>query len=319
MRKTIAFTKDLNLLVNEPLEQLEVPQVLWYWLDITAPDEDDILLLREHFHFHHLAIEDCLQLFERPKVDFYEKYNFFILNVLNQKTLEATDLDMFVGENYVITLHREDLAETHMIREKIIADQNAWDDGHLYIAYLIFDKIVDQYFPAIYRIEDDLGDIDIRVGGNAGQSIINRVFNLRNDLLKLRRIINSMKELTYRILKSEHLEGFRNNKFYFNDIYDHLLKLSDTIESNREMTADMRDSYLALNSNRTNIIMTILTIVSSVFIPLTFIVGVYGMNFEYMPELQWKSGYFIIMGIMAAIGVSMFLWFKIKGWLDIYK
>ena len=128
-----------------------------------------------------------------------------------------------------------------------------------------------------------------------------------------------MKELLYRILNSEHLQDFRNSKKYFNDIYDHLLKLSDIIESNREMTADMRDSYLSINSHQMNKIMTILTIITSIFIPLTFVVGIYGMNFDFMPELRWKYGYFIILSVMAVGGIFMFLWFKIKGWLNIYK
>jgi magnesium transporter len=260
-----------------------------------------------------------LRRYERPKVDFYDKYNFFVLNALNSQMLTTIDLNLFVGENYVVSVHKTDLIEISDVRDKLISNKNIWAKGHLYVSYLIFDRIVDQYFPAVYQIEDNLSKIVIRSGSNVSHNIINRVFILREELLKLRRNIYSMKELLYRILNSEHLQDFRNNKHYFNDIYDHLLKLSDIIDSNRELTADMRDSYLSINSNRMNKIMTILTVISSIFIPLTFIVGIYGMNFDYMPELKWRFGYFIIMGIVVAIGIAMFLWFKIKGWLNIYK
>lgn len=319
MFNTLALTENLELLVDVSVDRLNEPDINWYWVDISAPNESDILLLSEHFHFHHLAIEDCLHLYDRPKVDFYDKYNFFVLNALNLSSLTTVSLNLFIGKNYVVSFHKSQLIEISNLRDKLISNKNIWAEGHLYVAYLIFDKIVDQYFPAVYQIEDNLSKIVIRAGENVGHSIINRVFDLREDLLKLRRNIYSMKELLYRILNSEHLQDFRNSKHYFNDIYDHLLKLSDIIDSNREMTADMRDSYLSINSHRMNKIMTILTVVSSVFIPLTFIVGVYGMNFDYMPELKWRFGYFIILCIMAALGIAMFLWFKIKGWLNIYK
>lgn len=316
---TLALTESLELLVDVSVDRLSEPDINWYWVDISTPEESDILLLSDYFHFHHLAIEDCLHLYERPKVDFYDKYNFFVLNALNLPNLTSVDLNLFVGKNYVVSFHKTDLIELSNLREKLISNQNIWTEGHLYITYLIFDKIVDQYFPAVFKIEDSLSKIVIRASKNVSHIVIDRVFSLREDLLKLRRNINSMKELLYRILNSEHLQDFRNNKHYFNDIYDHLLKLSDIVDSNREMTADMRDSFLSINSNRMNKIMTILTVISSIFIPLTFIVGIYGMNFDIMPELRWKYGYFIILGIMGAIGVAMFLWFKVKGWLNIYK
>lgn len=319
MIKTLAFTEDLKLLVDVPVERLDAPDINWYWVDITSHDESDISLLSEHFNFHHLAIEDCLLDYERPKVNYYNEYNFFVLNALNLTNLTTVDLNLFVGKNYIVSFHKVELIEISNVHEKVISNENIWAEGHLYVTYLIFDKIVDQYFPTVYQVEDNLEQIVIMAGGNVGQNIINRVFSLREDLIKLRRTINSMKELLYRILNSEHLHDFRNSKHYFNDIYDHLLKLSDIIESNREMTADMRDSYLSINSHQMNKIMTILTIITSIFIPLTFVVGIYGMNFDFMPELRWKYGYFIILSVMAAGGISMFLWFKIKGWLNIYK
>lgn len=148
------------------------------------------------------------------------------------------------------------------------------------------------------------------------KDFIEKIFSVRSDLLRMRSIVNSMRDLLYRIINSHHLEGFPGHPFYLSDIYDHLLKLSDMIESNREITSDLRDSYLSLNANRTSNIMALLTIITSIFIPLTFIVGIYGMNFKYMPELQWRYGYFFVLGIMAIIALSMIYWFRKKGWFN---
>ena len=125
-----------------------------------------------------------------------------------------------------------------------------------------------------------------------------------------------MRDLLYRILNSERLQGFEDHKLYFSDVYEHLVKLADMAESSREMTSDMRDSYLSLNSSHMNQNMMVLTVITTIFIPLTFIVGVYGMNFQHMPELGWKYGYMIVLIIMAAIGTGMFIWFKKKGWFN---
>jgi len=235
---------------------------------------------------------------------------------LDQDTLNPLELDLFVGKNYVVSFHKSSLKEIDSVRQTILDNQKIKFEEPVYVVYLILDKVVDEYFPLVYKIEDTLNDIDIRSGDGKINNIIDQVFEIRTQLLRFRRTTNSMKELLYRILNSEHLEGFINNKRYFNDTYNHLLKLWDIIETNREITSDARDNFLSINSHKTNKIMTILTIISSIFIPLTFIVGVYGMNFDNMPELRWHYGYFISLGCMVVIGVAMLIWFIRKGWFN---
>ena len=315
----LAVTKDSELLLDVSLDRLSEKDISWYWVDFETPNDEEVRLLRSHFRFDDLAINDCLSSLERPKVSFYDTYNFFVMNTLNQGTYGSEEVDIFVSEGYVVSFHNSKLQEINDVRQKIIEDKSVWGKDTMYVLYLLLDKIVDQYFPAVFQIEDQLDQIDIRAENSRLHDLIDQVFSIRADLLKIRRCINLMKDLLYRMLNSEHLESLRHNKRHFADIYDHLLKLSDTIESNREVTADMRDSYMSINSHRSNSIMTVLTVITSVFIPLTFIVGVYGMNFEYMPELGWRYGYFIICGIMVAIGTLMVFWFKRKGWFDTYK
>lgn len=319
MINILAFTKKSQLIQNLTLEQLTGNDISWYWVDFESPDQEEIKLLSDYFKFHPLAIEDCLENLERPKMDYYDTYTFFIFHALGQDTLDPLEIDLFIGDNYVVTFHKSQLEEISSVHQKIINNENVQTEGPAYIIYLILDKIVDRFFPAVYRIEDYLNEIDIRSGDKKFISLIDQVFDLRADLLKLRHIINSTKELLYQMLNSDHLKDFKKNMRHFNDIYDHLLQLSDTVESSREVTKDIRDSYLSINSHRMNKIMTILTIITSIFIPLTFIVGIYGMNFDYMPELRWHYGYFYVLGIMAFIGISMLLWFKRKGWFNIKK
>jgi len=317
MIRTMAITKDMKLKHGLTIEKIFESDISWFWVDFESAVEEEVALLGQCFHFHPLSIEDCLQLLQRPKLDYYEGYSFFVFNALNQKSLEPEEIGVFVGDNYIVSFHTNKLSEIDESWHRITTNESTWDKGPSYVTYLILDKIVDQFFPAVYKIEDHLNELDNNTKGKSVGRLMDEVFDIRGGLLNLRRIVNSMRDLLYRIMNSERLNGFKEHRLYFSDIYDHLLKLSDMIESNRDMTADMRDSYMSMSSNRMNTNMMVLTVISTIFIPLTFIAGVYGMNFEFMPELEWRYGYFVSLGIMIFLGVSMFLWFKRKGWFDV--
>lgn len=195
------------------------------------------------------------------------------------------------------------------------ADAQSIQPGPMQVLYLVMDRIVDQYFPAMYNLEDRINELDD--GTNRPHRVITRrLFRIRSDLLALRKTIVPTSEMLYRMLNMDFLKETKRHKLYFTDIYDHLLKLTAMIESNREITSDMRDHYMSIKADRMNSIMLTLTVFTVIFMPLTFIAGIYGMNFEYMPELKWRYGYFAVLGLMAIVGVSMFIWFKKKGWLE---
>lgn len=316
MIRVIAITKDLKLVCDLPLDDLSKDNIMWYWMDFNNPTEEEISLLSTHFHFHQLSIEDCVFSFNNPKLDYYDNYNYFVLNALNQDTLDPVEISLFVDGKYIVSYHSTESNELDEAWKSVKTDNKNWDKGPSYIAHKILDNIVDYFFPAINKIQDKLDKTENNVARKHIRSLMDEIFEIRSDLLKMRRTINSMRDLLYRITNSERLIGFYEHKLYFSDIYDHLVKLSDMIASNRELTSDMRDNYLSINSSRMNKHMMVLTVISSIFIPLTFIVGVYGMNFEIMPELTWKYGYLVILLVMAIIAVEMFLWFKRKGWFD---
>ncbi|MEG0771964.1 magnesium/cobalt transporter CorA [Clostridium sp.] len=316
MLHIFALDKNLQLIENLTIEKLPKKDLAWYWIDFDSPTESEKKLLSSYFKFHHLAIEDCIHSLNKPKLDYYENYNFFILNALNKHNLQPIEVSLFVSDKFIVSYHEDKLQEILEASNRIRSNSHHWDQGPMYVTHQILDEIVDQFFPAIYSIEDALDKIDNNPDKKSIHKLIDEVFAIRSDLLKLRRIIYSMRDLLYRILNSERLNIFKDHKLYFSDVYDHLLKLSDMVEANRDMTSDIRDSYISINSNKMNTNMMLLTVITSIFIPITFIAGVYGMNFKYMPELEWKYGYFVALIVMSSISISMFFWFKRKGWFD---
>lgn len=308
---TIALTNKGEVVRDLNLNELNQPHIKWYWVDFSIPTSEEAQALDQVFHFHPLAIEDCMHFLQRPKLDYYEGYNFYVLHALDQKTLDASEVDLFVSQKFVVSFHLTPITEIEEVWRRLPTMKRKTP---ALILYHILDKIVDLYFPAAYQIEDQLNDLEDEMEERMHEDHIDQLFEMRKDLIKLRRSFQSMRELVYRMLNSERLEEIAEHKAYFNDIYDHLLRLTEIIESSRDMTADIRDSYFSLNSNRMNSVMMTLTVISSIFIPLTFIVGVYGMNFNYMPELQAHYGYFVCWGVMILITVGMIGYFRYKGW-----
>ncbi|WNS78487.1 magnesium/cobalt transporter CorA [Domibacillus sp. DTU_2020_1001157_1_SI_ALB_TIR_016] len=315
MIRILAVDKEKQLLINPALDTLV--EMDWYWVDFNMPTKEEIFLLSSHFQFHPLAIEDCVHFLQRPKLEYYESLSFLVIHALNNKTLEAHEVDLFMGENFIVSFHFQDLKEINAVWEMFEKATDVNRFRPVEIGYKIMDKIVDSFFPMVQELEDYLLSVENYYGSKkATDTLINKVFGVRKDLLKLRRTVMPMRELIYRILESKRFIIQEQKRAYFQDIYDHLLKLSEMIESNRELTSDIRDNYISLNSFRMNNIMKTLTVITTIFMPLTFIAGIYGMNFENMPELKWHFGYYIILGMMFFIGLGMFIWFKSKGWFD---
>ncbi|MFD0671254.1 magnesium/cobalt transporter CorA [Cohnella sp. GCM10027633] len=318
MIRTIAATNDARLLEDVPLERLSDEHIAWYWVDFSAPTAEEIGLLGSYFRFHPLAIEDCMHFLQRPKVDQYDDTHFFVMHSLHPETREAEEIDFFLGPRGIVTFHHMICLEIDEVRQRLLNPAlEPGEHDHTSIAYWLIDSLVDNYFPSVFQIEDQLNELEDRGESERNvQVLTEQVYRIRAELLRLRRTVIPMRDLLYRITNTDKIPAVNERKAYFTDIYDHLLKLAEMIESNREVTADLRDSYDSLRSNRMNAIMKTLTVITTIFMPLTFIAGVYGMNFVHMPELDWQWGYFGVIGVMMALGAGMFIWFKRKGWFD---
>lgn len=314
MIQVIAVTPDSKKVIYKNLDELDLTLFKWCWIDFNMPTHEEIEELHNFFHFHPLAIEDCVHRLQRPKLDYYDDFTFFVTHVISPEDFTKEEINFFVSRNFVVSFHYQNFNQINQVWNRLVSEEiiKDWDQYHCF--YEILDKIVDQYFPIIYKIEDELNEIEDNTGNKSMDILLDELFDIRHLLLTLRHTVNPMRDLLYRMLNSQHLEGIKRKVPYFSDIYDHLLKLSEMIDSNREITMDIRDSYISVNSHQANQVMKILTIITSIFAPLTFIAGIYGMNFEYMPELAMKYGYFISLGLMMVIALLMFIWFKRKGW-----
>ncbi|GIO98291.1 putative metal ion transporter YfjQ [Paenibacillus lautus] len=316
MIRTLAITPTYEAVIGLPLEEIRIEDYAWIWADFSEPTPEEARMLESYFHFHPLAVEDCLHILQRPKLDYYEQMQFFVLHALQPDTLQAVEVDLFLAPSFIVSFHEKALPEMDDAWERVtsVAGKGPLgQDGPSFTAYTIMDKLVDQYFPSLFAIEDELADLESRGEKDSVEELMNQVFALRSRLLRLRRTVVPMRDLLYRIVNSQHLEHHAHHA-YFSDIYDHLLKLADMIEADREMTADLRDSYISVNSNRMNTIMKTLTVITTIFMPLTLIAGIYGMNFQNMPELEWHYGYFFVLILMFVLGGGMVMWFMRRGW-----
>lgn len=302
----------------ESLEELQKLDYQWCWVDFSHPTPEEVDYLDTYFHFHPLAIEDCLHWLQRPKVDFYGDYSFFVLHAVEKDSPAPDEVNLFIGERFIVTYHENENMEEIRFVEETLKDEGAlsWREGHLYVAYLIMDTIVDGYFPAVFELEDRLREFDDLDWMKNGEDQIQLLYTIRSELFRLRRTVHGMGDMLYRLLRTNHTKRFAENHWYFENIYDHLLKIGEIIDANREMTSDIRDSLITLHGERVNSVMTLLTVITTIFIPITFIAGVYGMNFVSMPLTAHPYGFFVVVAVMAAVGVTMYKWFKKKGWFN---
>ncbi|WP_191560176.1 magnesium/cobalt transporter CorA [Metabacillus idriensis] len=314
MIKALAVDHKGTLVHTIDVKNFSLDSYKMVWLDIYPEKDEEGRVLKDLFNFHHLAIEDCFHFLQRPKLDYYEGYHFFVLHSINKETMEPEELDVFLSEKYIVTFHLNQSEETDLLYEKMKQTKYMKSLTPNFVFYELLDKLVDFYFPCITEMEETLNSLES--GEFRIKQIMKQVFETRSGLLKLKRTIYPMRDLLYRLLNSERVNIPKSERTYFMDVYDHLLKLSELISANMDFTAEIRENYISVNSYRANNVMMTLTVITTIFMPLTFIAGVYGMNFDNMPELRWEFGYFYVLGGMGFLSLMMFLWFKRKGWFD---
>ncbi|MCD8862336.1 magnesium/cobalt transporter CorA [Mammaliicoccus sciuri] len=286
----------------------------WIWVDLNEPTKEESEILVDYFDFHPLSVEDATQVQQRPKFKQYDDYQFIVFHALDLKTLESEEVDIFIGDDFIVTFHRERYEEIDTIKRKLFNETIEINEPKD-ILLNILDDIVDNYFPFIYDIEDKVFNFEDRHNLDiTTKTLIDDTFDLRQELLIIKRTVQPMKDLVYRMREGKVLHLNEQQFLYITHINDHLMKQMEMVDSSREMTSDIRDNYISLNSFKMNNIMKILTIYSVVFMPLTLIAGIYGMNFTNMPELEWHSGYYIVLVIMAVIAIIMLIVFKKKRW-----
>jgi magnesium transporter len=295
------------------------PEAL-HWIDLEDPTVREAGILEDPFHFHPLAIEDCLSEVHHPKVDDYGDYVFFIVHGIRfdapTDQFITRELDIFLGRNYLITHHRGPMRSITAAREQCGKNlQAAMPKGVDFLIHQIMDQMFEHYFPNLDAIEDKIQLVQVEVFEHPTRETLDRIFVLKRDVLQLRRICTPQREIVHRLSRGEFRVISPKGAIYFRDIYDNLYRIVDASFAYQDMVQGTLDAYLTAVSNRLNETMKRLTIIGALLMPLTVITGVYGMNFDYMPELHWRYGYLLILGLMAALSAGLFRWFKHKQWI----
>lgn len=291
------------------------------WVSLEAPTaEETQQILNDLFNFHILTIEDCQSLgYQPPKVDDFGDYLFIIAHAIkpNQSfdELETMELNLFLGKNYLVTNFLE--SELHPITQVFNAikkDRRLIQNGADFLCHAILDVLVDDYMPLLDKMDEEIEWLEDTVLSKPDPSTLERILNLKHSLMALRRIIAPQREIMNRLSRDDYPQIDRQSKIYFRDIYDHLVRIQDLSESIRDIVSGALDIYLNSISLRLNNIMKALTVVSTIFLPLSFVAGVYGMNFQYMPELSWRLGYLFVWIVFVIIFIGLLLAFKRRGW-----
>lgn len=289
------------------------------WLDMQAPQEGDIALLRDEFKFHPLAIEDATRHHERPKVDSYDGYYFVVFYAIaydegkNRLCTEA--MNLFVGANYLVSVHHEEISAIDETIKRWQKDEEEFGNDAGALLYALLDTITDDYFPVIDRLADRVEVLEEQIFERFQESALQDVFSLKRDLLSIRRIVAPERDVLNILIRREVPIFERNSILYLQDVYDHIVRITDSIDTYRDLLSSALDAFLSVQSNRLNQIVKVLTIASIVLMCDALIAGIYGMNFEFMPELHWRYGYPFALGLMVTVSVGLVLYLRRRKWL----
>lgn len=303
--------------INDINEHLKKSSKIW--VDIECPSDEELKILENTFKFHPLAIEDCIHKIQRSKVDKFDDYYFLILNAFKGRNIKRhftyIELYVFMSEKYIVTVRWEHLKIIDNVYKRIHDSEHMFKKGTDFILYTIFDEIVDEYYPLTDSVEDKIDDIEERAISNPSIEIQNEILTIKRNIIKMRKILSPQREVINMLLRHEYTLISDENRMYFMDVFDHLLRIFDLLDTYQDLLSGTLELYMSQISNRMNSVMKVLTIITTIMMPLTVITGIYGMNFVNMPELHFKYGYFIVLIGMVIIILLEVIYFKKKKWM----
>jgi magnesium transporter len=294
------------------------------WLNVEGVHQAEVIEeIGTNLGIHPLVMEDILNTSQRPKIEDFDEYIYIVLKMLywneGQSEVESEQVSFILGDGYVITFQEGDEAGKDVfdpVRVRIRGGKSRIvKRGADYLVYSLLDAIVDHYFVILEHLGEQVTDLEEELVTDPTTDTLQLIHDLKRELVFLRKYVWPLREVISRLEKEETDLIEESTSIYLRDVYDHTIQVIDTIETFREMISGMLDIYLSSISNKMNEVMKVLTIIATVFIPLTFIAGIYGMNFVYMPEIQWRFGYFFVLFIMALIFIGMIIYFRRRRWL----
>ncbi len=289
------------------------------WLDIEAPDDDDYRLLEQTFKFHQLTIEDIRHQNQRPKVDEYPDYNFVVIFAAEWQDDQVAPREhhLYVGPSYLITVHLEPAPMLRELDERIAKSPELTKGQPAFLTYLVIDSLVDATFPVLERLDEIVDQLEDDITLKASEESLNRIYHLKHEVTELRRFLGAQRDVFQRLITHGiHLQQ-ADVTLYYRDVYDHIVRQYETVDSLRDLLTSAMDVYLSTVSNRLNATMKTLTVIASLFLPLSFLTGFFGMNFAYLTgplEVPYIS-FCIGVAIMVAVTLMQLYLFRRRGWI----
>jgi len=281
---------------------------------------DIIEKIGTHFGIHPLVLEDIVNTGQRPKMEDFEDYIFLVVKMLtcdqSQSDMNTEQVSLLLGPNFVISFQERQGDVFDSIRDRIRNSKGRIrKEGADYLAYVLLDAVVDGYFIVLESLGERIETLEDQVIENPTTETLQVINGLKREMIVLRRSVWPLREVIGALERGGSALIHKATGTYLRDVYDHTIQVADTIDSYRDMIIGTRDTYLSSLSNRMNEVMKVLTIIATIFIPMTFIAGIYGMNFQFMPELGWRWSYFVVWGVMIAVAGVMIAYFKRKDWI----
>lgn len=298
-------------------EFLKNPESL-VWVDVEDPSPQDIAMLGEEFGFHELALEDCLHPHQRPKIESYGSYFFLVAYgvTLQDRELVGHEVGAFVGKRYLVTVRKAPAIDLRPVVERWDIHEHLLKEGGGYLLYILLDEIVDGYFSMLDALEDISEEVEEHVLDSEDDPMAqNQIFSLKKQVLLFRRWVSPLRDVLDVMQRQVVNVVTPELEPYYRDVYDHVLRVTDFVDTLREILSTALDAHLTVVSNRLNEVMKRLTSWAAIILVPTLIAGIYGMNFVYMPELDWLFGYPFAMGLMALSAGALYVMFKKRDWL----
>jgi magnesium transporter len=290
------------------------------WINVGGVHRVEVVeTLGRQFSLHPLLLEDVANTDQRPKLDDYETYIFVVIKMLSltaRSEIAVEQVSLVLGRNYVLSFQENGTDVFQPVRERLRGGKGRLrQSGADYLLYALVDAIVDQYFAVLESLGEKIEALQQTVVADPKPETLNDIHALKRQLLFVRRAVWPLRDVMTNLSRSDCPCLQQSTKVFFRDVYDHVVQIVDTIETLREMVSASLDIYLSSVSYRLNAVMRVLTVITTIFMPLGFIASIYGMNFEYMPELRSPWGYPLVLGVMGAVGVGMLILFRKKRWL----
>lgn len=304
--------------LEEASQHLDTPQATW--IKVTGLQNTSLIgELGQAFGLHPLLVEDILNTGQRPKVELMEDYLFLTMKTLglsSDKTVVSDQISFVLRKHVLITFHESELSLFDPLKERMkLENSRLRTHGVDYLFYALMDIVVDNYFDVVETIAELMDEIEDKLYGDPEDKTLETIQHIKKELLFVKKAVFPLREAINTLIKNETPLIEQNQLRYLSDVYDHIMQIYETVENYRDLNAGLKDMYLSILSNRMNKVMQVLTIIATIFIPLTFIAGIYGMNFDFMPELHWKYAYPVVWGIMIGTALIMLRMFRKNKWL----